>query len=209
MIDAETKGIINDLVNKFVRMLSLNPLIQKVNEILTQEYDKGIEREEKNFDMNFLRNEERLTSLQKYTFDNIKDLNDDMANKLRAELQRSMLNLESIPKMKERVKKVMDVSEVRATAIARTESIRATNMGRIDGARQTGLKLVKWVNVHMDSRTSPICTRMNAKYGIRAKGIPLDDKFVDNTSGEEFDIPPFHVNCRTNILYDTPIKDEE
>ena len=207
MIDAETKGVINDLINKFVRMLSLNPLITKVNEILTQEYDKGLEVEEQKFNMNFTRDDERLRFLQKYTFDNIKDLNDDMAEKLRGELQRSILNLESIPQMKERVKKVMDVSEVRATAIARTESIRATNMGRIDGARQTGFKLVKWVNVHLDARTSPICRRMQKKYGDRSKGIGIDAKFVDDETGKSFDIPPFHVNCRTNVLYDTPIKE--
>jgi len=206
MMDVETKAIINDLIKRFVQILNINPLVETVNKILTQEYDKGIELEEKNFDMNFSRNEKRLQFLKDYTFDNIKDLNTAMAEKLRGELQRSILNMESIPKMKERVKKVMDVSEVRATAIARTESIRATNMGRIDGARQTNLKLVKWVNVHLDARTSPICRRMQAKYGDRTKGIGIDAKFVDNDTGKTFDIPPFHVNCRTNVLYDTPIK---
>jgi len=208
-LDADTKSLITDLINKFVKILNLGGLFEKASEIIRGEYDKGLETAEKRFDMNFSRNDERVSFLEKYTFDNIKDLDTDTAERLRGELQRSILNLESIPQMKERVLKVMDVTENRATMIARTESNRAANMGRIDGARQTGLELVKWVNVHMDDRTSPICKRMRAKYGSRVVGVPIDDKFVDEESGQSFDIAPFHVNCRTSILYDTPIKPME
>jgi len=92
--------------------------------------------------------------------------------------------------------------------IARTETVRAQSMGHIDAARQTGLSLRKFVSVHLDSRTSPICKRMDAKYGTPEKAIPIDSKFVDNVSGEEFDISPFHVNCRTAVLFSQEKKNE-
>ncbi len=200
-LDQETKSIITDLINKFVKMLNINSLTSTVFDELKKGYDKGILEAEDQFNLNFTRDTERLEFLQKYSFDNIVGMNNDIAEKLRGELQRAFMNLESIDKIKARVVKVMDVAEDRARAIARTEMTRAHSMGHIDSARQSGLNLKKYVSVHIDTRTSPICKRMNSKYGTPDKAIPIDSKFIDKESGQEFDISPFHVNCRTAILF--------
>jgi len=120
-----------------------------------------------------------------------------MADKLRSELQRGLMNLESVDKLKERVQKVMDVSAERARMIARTEANRAENMGHIDGARQSDVKLMKKWDAHLDNRTSAVCNDLDGKI------IPLDKKFKWN--GQEFDAPPAHPNCRSTLLF-VPIK---
>ena len=201
ILDVETKSIITDLINKFVKILNINVLSGTVFEQIKKGYDKGIDEAEQQFDLNFTRDSERLQFLQKYSFDNIVGMNDDIADKLRSELQRGFMNLESISKIQERIKKVMGVAEDRARVIARTEMNRAQNMGHLDSARQTGLDLRKFVSVHLDNRTSPICQRMNSKYGTPKKAIPIDAKFIDKTSGENFDAPPFHIQCRTTVLF--------
>ena len=193
MIDAETKNVLTDLVNKFMRILNVGILTESVFVEIRKEYDSGIFKAEKSFNMNFTRDENRLGLLQNFTIENIKDLNQNIAESLRKEITQGIINLESIPKIKERVKKVLEVGETRATMIARTETVRAQNMGHIDAARQTGLKLWKRWDAHLDKRTSAVCTFLDGKE------VPMDDKFKWN--GEEFDAPPAHPNCRSTLLF--------
>ena len=48
-----------------------------------------------------------------------------------------------------------------------------------------------------DDRTTELCKRMHSKY--KNHPIPLDAKYKDNITGQEWDAPPFHVNCRSDI----------
>jgi len=192
-LDAETKSIITDLINKFVKILNINVLSGTVFEQIKKGYDKGINEAEAQFDLNFTRDSERLQFLQKYSFDNIIGMNDDIADKLRSELQRGFMNLESTSKIQERIKKVMGVAEDRARVIARTEMNRAQNMGHLDSAKQTGLKVVKRWDAHLDKRTSEVCRYLDGKE------VPLNKKF--KWEGQEFDAPPAHPNCRSTLIF--------
>ena len=192
-LDVDVKNILDDLTNKFLEIFNITIIADSVNKELTKSYDKGLENAEISFDMNFSRNNRRLDFLKKYSFDNIKGLNEDAADKLRSELQRAMLNLESVEQMKKRVQKVIDTSVDRARAIARTELNRAENMGHLDGARQSGLVLKKRWDAHLDNRTSPVCRALDGKT------IPLNAKF--KWEGQEFDAPPAHVQCRSTLLF--------
>ena len=73
------------------------------------------------------------------------------------------MNLGSVPQMMKRIKKVKDISIDRAKMIARTELNRAENIGNLDGARQSGLNLVKEWSAHIDARTSQVCRDLNPK----------------------------------------------
>ena len=70
---------------------------------------------------------------------------------------------------------------------------RAQNMGHIDGARQSNLKLKKRWDAHLDNRTSEVCNHLDGQT------IGLDEKFKHN--GQEFDIPPAHPNCRSTLIF--------
>ena len=187
MIDAELKNILNDLVNKFAKLLNVGLLTDSVFVELKKGYDKGLNDAENQFNLNFTRNEQRVETLQKYVYDNIKGMNDDLAEKLRQVISRGILNFDSVNDIQKEVQKVMNVGVERARVIARTEMVRAQNMGHIDGARQTGLKLWKQWDAHLDARTSPVCSFLNGKK------VGMNSKFV--YQGQEFDSPPAHPNC--------------
>jgi len=204
----ETKGIVDDLANKFIEVLNLNFLTENLSKYINQLYDKGLEQAELKFDMNFFKFPDRVQQLEKYTFENIKGMTDSIADSLRKEVQAGFMNLESIDQVQERIKKVMDVSRDRARMIARTEMNRAENMGHIDGARQTGLKLVKvWsaqrerINKTGNKVPCPICEALDGQK------VPLDGKFTYN--GKVFDIPPTHPNCACTVLFETIQESDE
>jgi len=191
--DVEVKNILQDLINKFVNLLSTGSFGEVVRKTINDNYAKGMDQSENQFNMNFFQDSEKIQFLEKYTFDNIKGMNDELAEKLRKELSQGLFNMESVSKLQKRVSKVMDVGIERAKMIAVTEANRAENMGSLDGARQSGLKLMKQWDAHLDKKTSPVCAALNGKT------IPLDDKFV--YKGQEFEAPPAHPNCRSTLVY--------
>jgi len=200
-MNPELKGMIEDLTNKFIKLLNLNSINDLVLDSVRKHYNIGLEEAEVKFDMNFMESPERIRMLETYTFENIKGMNDDMAERLRQEIQRGVMNLESVNKVQERVEKVMDIGRDRARMIARTEMNRAENMGHIDAARQSGLKLMKQWDAHLDTRTSSVCRDLD---GVK---IPLDAKF--RWKGQEFDTPPAHPNCRSVLIFIQEDDDEE
>ncbi|MCK5612100.1 minor capsid protein [Candidatus Pacearchaeota archaeon] len=192
-MNAETKNIVQDLINKFVSFLNINLIPDVLKRDTIKYYNQGLDSVGLELDMNFTRDPDRIQAIESYVFDNIKGMNDEIAEKLRKELSQSLMNLESVDQMKERVVKVMDIAVDRATMIARTEMNRAENMGSLDAARQSGLTLMKEWDAHLDSRTSPVCRALDKKK------IPLNEKF--NYQGKEFDSPPAHPNCRSVLIY--------
>lgn len=127
-------------------------------------------------------------------------MDQEISDDLRQELKRGIMNNEGVPDLKKRVRKVIKTSKNRAEKIARTETNRANNQGKLQAIKDTDLDYKKkWVSA-MDHRTSEICKRLNGQV------VELDEKFKDNTTGEEFDSPPAHVNCRSALVF---IEEEE
>jgi SPP1 gp7 family putative phage head morphogenesis protein len=135
-------------------------------------------------------------------YHNIQGMNEAIANDLRQELSRGIMNLESTQQLSQRVKKVMDIGVNRAKMIARTEANRAFNQAHLDAAKQSGLEMRKWLLVTKDGRTSNICLAEDRKYGTEKKSIPLNQEFVVNVNGKQYraQAPPFHPNCRTRLM---------
>jgi len=112
---------------------------------------------------------------------------------LRGELERGVMNNENLKALTERVKGVMNIGEVRAKAIARTESNRAENMGALDGWKQTGIPATKTWAAVMDVNTSAICKALNGQT------VGINEKF--KAGGQEFESPPSHPNCRSLLKF--------
>jgi SPP1 gp7 family putative phage head morphogenesis protein len=189
--EVQLKGIIDDIVKKLAKLLDLSSLFHASRAHIRQEFRAGLEEAEVKLNMNFTPDENAIKFLEDYTFQNIKGMNDDISEKLRKELSQGLLNLESTSDLKKRVEFVMDVAEERAKMIARTESMRARNMGSLEGAKQSRLKLVK----EWDASNDP-CPTCKALHGKR---IALDAKF--DYKGEQFLSPPAHPNCRCSLRY--------
>ena len=199
----QLKSTITVLIDKLIDILRLDKLRTTVNKHIKINYDSGLEDMELKLNMNFSRDKDKLNLIKNFTFDNIKGMTDEIREKLRKELTQAFINNESMTKMKDRIKGIMDIAENRAIMIARTESLRAEEIGRYDAATQSGLKLKKYLLVKEDSRTSPICKAMNSKYGSPDKAINIDRKFKVVVNGKEIEglTSPFHPNCRTITQY--------
>lgn len=208
--ETELKSIIDDLANNLVRIFSLDKFRVKIKEFVKKHYDAGLEKAEIDFGFNFVRNDRQIQFLEGYTFDLVKGVTDEMVLDIRQELKRGMLNNESILQIKNRLDKIFKGDnptrfryEDRLRMIARTETTTMENAGHLEGAKQSGVKLKKYLSIQMDERTSPICIEENKKYGSPEKAIPLDEEFVVKVNGKEYrgQQPSFHTNCRTRLLF--------
>lgn len=188
-LKAKSKNLAESVANALTFKVSSDTIKKTMNTF----YSRGLEEMELRFNMNFTRDNDRLSILNNFVMENIKGLNAEMQDKIRKEITQGLMNLEGIGKIQKRIRDVVEMTRVRATLIARTEANRALNMAHTDAARQSGLKLEKeWVSA-VDDRTSPICTHLNGKR------IPMNKKFKYND--KEFDAPPAHINCRSRLIF--------
>jgi len=194
--------------NKLIAIKSLGDVAKKIKELFTFTglkaisdaviritFMKGWDKSEKQIERNLMVNNEAIEFIQDYTFNNIKGMTEEVVNDLRQELERGIMSGEGITKIKARVSKVFDVGENRAGMIARTETNRAENQGKLQAFKSSGEQLNKKWHTHIDDRTSPICKRLHGQV------VGLDENFKDKESGWEGPVPPSHVNCRSSVLY--------
>ena len=205
MDNLSEKNILDFLIKKFKGIMDLSPFYVKINELIEEEYSKGLEHSEEELptNINFIPKEKDLNFLQEYVTDNIQKHSDDVAENLRQEIQRGIMNGDNTQQLVERIKLIFKEKKYmdRLKTVIRTESLRANNQGRLEGANQaaeTGLHLKKWVSITNDKLTSKICHAEDSKYGEPSKAIPLDADFVVKSANKTIKskIPPFHVNCR-------------
>ena len=186
------------LIDRIIGLFKLTGLTVIIQNMLNTNYNSGLDDTGTALNRNFLPNISAKDFLENYVFDNIKGLQDDMQNSLRQELQRGVLNNETIAEMSDRVNKVMDVSKVRARMIARTESNRAYNMGQLDAWRQSGEEVYKiWSN---DEPESDICKHLTGKK------VDINDSF--SYKGKSYDSPPAHPNCLSYLRFQRKTKEE-
>lgn len=200
-----TKEIGQNKINEIKSLDSLAKAIKSIlgfgglktisDAVIGQTFAKGWDSAERQLNRNFIPNKDAVSFIQEYTFNNIKAMTDELTTDLRQELERGIMAGEGIEKIKERVKSVFDSSETRSEAIARTETTRAENYGKLQAFKTSGEKLKKkWVATE-DDRTSPICQRLDGKT------VGINENFVDEKSGWEGPCPPSHVNCRSTLVY--------
>ncbi len=142
-----------------------------------------------------------------YVYELITGMNTKMTQDIRSEVSRGILNGESMSKIIKRINKVSNKIVTNAKTIARTEAARITNEGTYLAAKNASIKLRKYVSVTLDNRTSPICKRMNNKYGNIEESVPLSQKFTSIDGS--WMTPPFHCSCRTALMIVTQAEYDE
>ena len=187
---------VNDVIKALKALLGFEGLRQITNEVMKNEFIKGWDDAERQLDRNFMVNKGAITFIQDHTFNNIKGMTDEIAEDLRQELERGIIAGEGIAKLKNRVADVFDVGEVRAEAIARTETNRAEGQGRLQAWKSSGETdyMKKWVT-HFDDQTSAICKRLDGQT------VGIHENFTDKTTGWAGPTHPAHVNCRSTVIY--------
>jgi SPP1 gp7 family putative phage head morphogenesis protein len=130
--------------------------------------------------------------IDRYSFEFARRVNETTADRLRATMSTVM---EQGLNMDEAAKRISDIfdDKNRSMLIARTETIRASNYGALEGYRQTGIVNAKKWLVTKDDR---LCLNCRALDGVE---LPLDGIYTSN-SYEDVLAPPLHPNCRCALL---------
>lgn len=148
--------------------------------------------------------ERALRFLETYTVELANDIAGTTADMAKRAVQIGLEQGMSIDKI---AAEISDVPEYRAEAIARTETQRAVQAGKFEGAKAVDIKEKKII-------TAPGVRKSHA--AIAAKGfVPMDEPFVkagETVGGETFDkdvmMPPLGVNCRCSMTFKFPGEDE-
>jgi hypothetical protein len=209
-VNLEFKGIIDVILNNFKQIMDIKPFQPSVNRLIRKDYLAAMEKIEGDLkpNINFIPEEEAISFLNEYVFQNLQKHSDEIGDSLRQELQRGLLNKETAKQLKQRIKNVFNDSKYtnRLKTVIRTERIRASNKGALDGATQaqeSGVKLKKYLDAVLDDRTTDICKAEDRKYGSKEQAIPLDQDFIVKVGNKTYKAlaPPFHINCRTVLRF--------
>jgi len=127
----------------------------------------------------------------------------DVWENARAELLDGFQRGESIPKLAARVRGAANISQRRATALARTEVVSASNAGSFASAQSSELDMTKQWLATEDERTRP--THRTADGQSR----PLNEPFTVGVASLMYPGDPTGPaeetnNCRCTIVYDIP-----
>lgn len=201
----EFKGLIDTIVQNLTRIFSLQPFMDRIRGYIRDEYEQGIEASEIEFDMNFLPSDQTIEFLNDYVEGNINAATDALGESLRGEISRGVLSGEKVSDLKKRIRTVFRDNKFnnRLKTILRTESLRANNYGALEGAKQSGIPMKKYLSVIRDDVTSDICVKEDGKYGDESKAIDLEKPFIVRVNNKTIreQAPPFHPNCRSVIMF--------
>lgn len=204
-LTVEQKGMVEDILTAIMKLFNIDSFRVKINDMVQSHYDKGLETAGVKFKMNFIPNDKDISFLNDYVMNNMKYHTDQLGNKLRQEIGRAMLEKETTEQLKKRIKTVFDDDKYfdRLKTVLRTETLRANNMGQLEGARQSRIPVKKYLSVIMDDRTSDICKAEHGKYGSKDQAIPLSEEFIVKVNGDTYasNSAPFHPNCRSVVMF--------
>jgi len=184
-----------DLAKAIKRILTFEGLKIVSDAVIKNTFVSGWDDAEKQLDKNLMINNEAITFIQDYTFNNIKGMTDEIMQDLRQELERGIMAGEGIVKIKDRVSKVFDVGENRAEIISITETNRAENQGKLQAFKASGERYQKKWSAAMSDRTCAICKRLDGQI------VNMDENFKDKTTGWEGPCPPAHPRGRCSVLF--------
>ena len=197
----EIKNLTEQLINKYLRLINNDELKRLIRKIISDKYHEGLLSAELTFDQNYIPNNHTIEFLQRFAFDNVTKLGEDLKDSLRKEVSMGLMNRETTSVLRKRIRTTMDTTIERAKMIQVTESNRALNMGHFEGAKESGLKLVKRWDAQPE-RISRAGNSVPCKHCEFLDGqiVGLEEKFTDD-KGMKFFLPPHHPNCACRVVY--------
>jgi len=130
-----------------------------------------------------------LEFLEGYQLDLIKGVSEDMKKEIKRVIRDGLVNGKGTRQIAKDLKHIFDARKWRLNAIARTETMRASNYGRYEAWKKSRVVIGKeWVTA-FDDRTCPECA---ASDGDQA---PLEKPFRNGVL-----MPPLHPNCRCTAV---------
>jgi hypothetical protein len=150
--------------------------------------------------------------VQGYTYKFAAKVSATLADSLRTHMSEGLLNGETIPQLRDRVREVFgpDQRKQYSEMVARTESSRAQNMGQIESWKQSGVVSgTEWSAspdacefcAEMDGRT----VNLGETYFDQGGSLEIPKADGEGTRSmnfgyEEIEGPPLHPSCRCTLL---------
>ncbi len=126
----------------------------------------------------------------------IKGATRELQTKILNEVRDGVISKDSQAEITKRVQEVFKIAKGSgAERIARTETNRFVNQGKLQGYIDSGLDGKKQWDTHLDDKTSPICKRLDGQK------VDLSVNFVDPKTKKTYPAPPSHPNCRSSIRF--------
>jgi len=128
----------------------------------------------------------------------VKGINQTTRRRLQDTLIEGVKNGESIPKLMDRVSSVFTEAKTwRAEAIARTETVRASNFGGYEGMKQVGIEMKEWLATR-DERVRDSHLETDGQI------VPIDEPFILGSGAEamypgDSGEPEEDINCRCTV----------
>jgi len=145
----------------------------------------------------FSPSEGALSFLKSYSFDlaqvQMQNISEEAQELFKDTMLEGMSNEQAAKYLNSKIK---NLTNLRARAIARTESTRAFNLGTLYESQSSAIVKGYRYNAVLDSLTTDICEARNGKY------IPKTELMMLATN-----TPPLHVNCRSRL--ETVLDDEK
>jgi len=133
----------------------------------------------------------------------LKGVSADVQKEIAEIVRKGVADKESLKDMKNSIKGAFDrlagddgeITEGRAMAIARTETNRFRNGGKLQAYKDSGVvKSKRWKKAPIEEeRHTQICKNLHGQV------VLLNDPFVDPGTNLQYDAPPAHVNCLSSI----------
>jgi len=127
-----------------------------------------------------------IDSLKVRNLTALRGVTDEMNKQIIRELSDGINLGESMPKLAKRISgRVDSIGKVRATAMARTETLTAFNQGAELRYAQAGIETLEWLSAHDPPRVCEECLALDSTTFRIKSSHPR---------------PPIHVNCRCTVI---------
>ena len=212
---------VNKTFGEFLQTLfngiNSSPFFERVRKFVSSSAKEGLKQAESDVGMDIgvsLKFDTRVEALASqelngYTIHGkrwfgMKGVADDTRDKILEEVAEAVRNKEGRKEVKDRVKDIFkSATDSQAARIARTETSRFVNEGKLQGYVDSGIDGLKtWQNHNPESE---VCKRLTDTYS--GVGIPFNEPFIDRETGKQYMYPPAHPNCKSIIQFLQKISD--
>jgi SPP1 gp7 family putative phage head morphogenesis protein len=175
---------------------------------VTKSYEAGLAKAEEDVEKSLAMDVATLEQLKKTNYNLISGFSSMQQKETERILRNGVMNGHGVNRIARDISRAFRVSKYRARTIARTEVIRASNMARLDGWKQSGIvKRKEWLTA-FDDRTCPSCVDLDGQT------ISIEKQFKGSVGEEEvfMQMPPAHPNCRCTavpIIEQTKARDDD
>ena len=207
-----------DFLHRLMNVVNTSGFYQQLKRVIKISLQEGVDEAEKELQINvtagedFNRQLDFLTRRQLEGFhieggkwNGLKGVAKDIQIQIAEIVREGLAEKKGLKKVKAEVKELMiqqrggkvkgEVTEGRAMKIARTETNRFRNSGKVQAYKDSGLKGKKrWVAVG-DSKTTEICRRLHGQE------VGLKENFFDTETGQQYAHPPALPNCRSVVQF--------